>query len=192
MEQFSFQELELKGAYLIKAFHNEDLRGGFVKDYNYETFCKNGINHKLEETFYTISKKGVIRALHFQLIKQQPKLVRCISGKIYDVIVDLRPDSDTFKKWMGFYLTGDNYTELLVPEHFGHGYIVLEDSIVSYKASEGFLASGDSGIMFDDPEIGIKWPYDEIGGKDKIILSDKDKNLLSLKEYIDIVNKECF
>ena len=190
MEQFSFQELELDGAYLIKAFHNEDLRGGLVKDYNRDIFRKNGIEYDLKETFYTISKKGVIRALHFQLIKQQPKLVRCISGRIYDVIVDLRPNSKTFKKWMGFYLTDDNYNELLIPEYFGHGYLVLEDSIVSYKASEGFFASGDSGIMYDDPTINIKWPLDEIGGIQNLIISDKDKNLLSLDEYMKELDKE--
>lgn len=191
MEQFSFQALELSGAYLIKVFHNEDLRGGFVKDYNQDLFLKNGISHELKETFYTISKKGVIRALHFQLITQQPKLVRCISGKVYDVIVDLRPNSNTFKKWMGFYLTGDNHTELFVPKYFGHGYLVIEDSIVSYKASEGFLASGDSGIMYNDPQINIEWPFDEIGGKQNLIISEKDKNLLSLDDYIEKVGKEC-
>lgn len=191
MQQFSFQKLELEGAYLIKTFQNGDSRGEFIKDYNYDTFKQNGIDYNLKETFYTLSKKGVIRALHFQLIKQQPKLVRCVSGKIFDVIVDLRPSSKTFKKWMGFYLTGDNYTELLIPSYFGHGYLVLEDSIVSYKASEVFLASGDSGIMYNDPFINVKWPFEKIGGKQNMIISEKDKNLLSLEEYINEVNKEC-
>lgn len=192
MEQFNFQELELSGAYLIRAFHNEDLRGGFVKDYNRELFQKNGIDYDLKETFYTISKKGVIRAIHFQLIKQQPKLVRCVSGKVFDIIVDLRPDSKTFKKWMGFYLSGENYTELLIPAYFGHGYLVLEDSIVSYKASESFFANGDSGIMYDDPAINVTWPFDEIGGKQNLIISDKDKNLLSLDEYAKMLEQEEF
>lgn len=190
MEHFNFQELELSGAYLIRSFHNEDLRGGFVKDYNRELFQKNGIDYDLKETFYTISKKGVIRAIHFQLIKQQPKLVRCVSGKIFDIIVDLRPDSKTYKKWMGFYLSGDNYMELLIPAYFGHGYLVLEDSIVSYKASEGFLANGDSGIMYDDPVINVNWPFDEIGGKQNLIISEKDKNLLSLDEYVKLLEQE--
>ena len=138
MQKFSFQELELKGAYLVKPFCATDERGGLIKDYNEETFHANGIEHELKEVFYTVSKRGVIRAIHFQLIKQQPKLVRCVSGHVYDVIVDLRPNSSTFKQWRGFHLTGENMDSLLVPAYFGHGYLVVEDSIVSYKCSEKF------------------------------------------------------
>ena len=163
-QKFEFQELALKGAYLIKPFFASDERGGLLKDYNATVFKEHGINHKLQEVFYTISKKGVIRAIHFQLGKQQAKLVRCVSGHVYDVIVDLRFDSDTFGQWMGLDLSADNMNELLVPEFFGHGYLVLEDSIVSYKCAEEFYGNGDSGIMFNDPEIGIDWPFDRIGG----------------------------
>lgn len=180
---FSFEELDLKGAYLIKPFYNSDIRGGFIKDYSTSLFKENGIEYELKETFYTISHKGVIRALHFQEINQQPKLVRCISGKVFDVIVDLRKDSPTFKKWMGFYLSGDNMNELLIPAHFAHGYLVLEDSIVSYKCAAGFDGLNDSGIMFDDKDISVKWPFDEIGGIDKLIIADKDKKLQSFEEY---------
>ena len=95
VQKFDFQELDLKGAYFIKPFYATDNRGGLIKDYNVDTFKANGIDHDLKEVFYTISKRGVIRATHFQLVKQQPKLVRCISGHVYDVIVDLRPDSPT-------------------------------------------------------------------------------------------------
>lgn len=183
MEKFSCEELDLKGAYIIRAFHAEDERGGLVKDYNVDTFKAFGIEHDLKETFYTISKKGVIRALHFQLEKQQAKLVRCISGKVYDVIVDLRPESETYGQWRGFYLTGNNYTELLVPEYFGHGYLVLEDSIVSYKCAEVFYGEGDSGIMYNDSKIAVKWPFEEIGGINNMIISEKDKNLMSFEQY---------
>lgn len=96
VQKFDFQKLDLKGAYLIKPFYATDNRGGLIKDYNVDTFKANGIDHDLKEVFYTISKSGVIRATHFQLVKQQAKLVRCISGHVYDVIVDLRPDSPTF------------------------------------------------------------------------------------------------
>lgn len=184
IQKFKFEELPLKGAFLIEPFCAEDLRGSFIKDYSKEIFENNGINHELKEVFYTISHKGVIRAIHFQEVNHQPKLVRCVSGKIFDVIVDLRPDSPTFKKWLGFYLTGENMKELLIPEHFGHGYLVLEDSIVSYKCSAPFDGKNDSGIKFDDPGLSIKWPFDEIGGADKLIVADKDKNLQSLKDYI--------
>ena len=184
--KFDFQELELKGAFKIKPFYATDERGGFVKDYNIDMFKANGIEHELKEVFYTISKKGVIRAIHFQLVKQQAKLVRCISGHVYDVIVDLRLDSPTFGKWLGFDLTGENQLELYIPPYFGHGYLVLKDSVVSYKCGEVFYGEGDSGIMYDDPDINIQWPFEKIGGIENLIISDKDKNLMSVKDYIKI------
>ncbi len=184
MQKFLFEELPLKGAYLIKPFFASDCRGGFIKDFSKEIFLANGIDYDLKEVFYTISHKGVIRALHFQEVNHQPKLVRCISGKVYDVIVDLRPNSPTFKQWMGFYLTGENMYELLIPAHFAHGYLVIEDSIVSYKCATAFDSKNDSGIIYNDPDIGVKWPFEEIGGIKKLIIVDKDKNLQSLKEYL--------
>lgn len=183
IQKFDFQELDLKGAYLIKPFFASDERGGLVKDYNIDTFKANGIDHELKEVFYTISKKGVIRATHFQLVKQQAKLVRCIKGHVYDVIVDLRPNSPTFGKWMGFDLSEDNMNSLLVPEYFGHGYLVLEDSVVSYKCAEVFYGEGDSGIMYNDPQIGIDWPFEKIGGIENLIISEKDLKLMSFEEY---------
>jgi len=184
IQKFSFQKLDLEGAFLIKPFFVSDLRGGFLKDYSKDLFKANGIDYQLSEVFYTISHKGVIRALHFQEVNQQPKLVRCVSGKVFDVIVDLRPESPTFKKWLGFYLSAENMDELLIPPHFAHGYLVLEDSIVSYKCAAPFDGQNDSGIMFNDPDINVKWPFDEIGGMDKLIIADKDKNLQSFKDYL--------
>ena len=185
IEQFEFQELDLKGAYQINPFYATDDRGGFIKDYNVDTFSAHGINHNLKEVFYTISKRGVIRAIHFQMGKQQAKLIRCISGRVYDVIVDLRPGSETFGVWRGFYLTEENRSELLVPECFGHGYLVIEDSVVSYKCAEVFYEKGDSGIIYNDNDIGIEWPFDKIGGIENLIISEKDKNLMSFREYIE-------
>ena len=183
MQKFDFQELDLTGAYLINPFFSNDDRGGLIKDYNIDIFKDNGIDYELKEVFYTISKRGVIRATHFQMIKQQPKLVRCISGHIYDVIVDLRPDSLTFGQWRGFHLTGENMNCLLVPAQFGHGYLVIEDSIVSYKCAEVFYGKGDSGIAYNDPDIGIKWPMDLIDGIENLIISEKDLSLMSFEEY---------
>ncbi len=183
IQKFSFKELPLKGAYLIEPFFADDERGGFIKDYNIDTFRDNGIDYKLKETFYTLSKRGVIRAIHFQLEHQQAKLVRCISGHVYDVIVDLRPHSPTYGHWMGFDLTGNNRLELFVPEYFGHGYLVLEDSVVSYKCGNVFYGPGDSGIMYNDADLGIAWPFDKIGGIDNLIISEKDLNLMSFKDY---------
>lgn len=102
VQKFDFQELDLKGAYLIKPFYATDNRGGLIKDYNVDVFQSHGIQHELKEVFYTISKRGVIRATHFQIVKQQAKLVRCIRGHVYDVIVDLRPGSPNFGQWRGF------------------------------------------------------------------------------------------
>lgn len=183
IEQFQFEELPLKGAFLIKPFYATDNRGGFVKDYNVDTFRSKGINHDLKEVFYTISKRGVIRALHFQLGKQQAKLVRCISGHVYDVIADLRPESPTFGKSLGFHLTGENRFSLLIPEYFGHGYLVIEDSVVSYKCAEVFFAEGDSGITYNDKTLAINWPMELINGEDNLIISEKDLNLMSFDEY---------
>lgn len=189
VKKFEFEELSLKGAFKISPFISQDERGGFIKDYNIETFKLNGINHELKEVFYTISNRGVIRATHFQLVKQQAKLVRCVSGHVYDVIVDLRPGSPTLGKWLGFHLTGANSVSLYVPHYFGHGYLVIEDSIVSYKCDEVFYGEGDSGIMYDDATISIEWPFDLIGGKQKLIISEKDKNLMSFNDYVSMINR---
>jgi dTDP-4-dehydrorhamnose 3,5-epimerase len=185
MIRWNFEELEMKGAYLVTPFFADDVRGGFLKDYSREEFAKNGIDYELAEVFYTISHKGVVRAMHFQRVMQQPKLVRCVHGKVYDVIIDLRKDSPTFKKWQGFFLSGDNMKELLIPAGFGHGYLVLEESIVSYKCAEKFYGEYDGGIKYDDPDMGIEWPFDLIGGKDRVILADKDKQLPSFREFMD-------
>ena len=185
IQNFEFKKTEIEGLYLIQPFCAEDIRGCFTKDYSEEVFLKNGITHDLKEVFYTTSHKGVIRALHFQRVKQQPKLVRCISGHIYDVIVDLRKDSPTFKKWLGFYLSEENKQELLVPAGCAHGYLVLERSIVSYKCAEKFYGEYDDGIMWNDPDIGVIWPLESIGGIENVILADKDKKLQSLVTFIN-------
>lgn len=183
IEKFRFEESELKGAYVIQPFYATDERGGFIKDYNIDEFKSHGIEHELKEVFYTISHKGVIRAIHFQLGHQQAKLVRCVKGHIWDVIVDLRKDSETFGQWRGYDLSEENRRELYVPPYFGHGYLVFEESIVSYKCGEVFYGEGDSGILYDDAEIGITWPFELIGGKENLIISEKDKNLMSFEEY---------
>lgn len=183
IQKFSVKETRLKGAYEIFPFCATDIRGSLIKDYNIDTFRENGIEHEIKEVFYTISKRGVLRAIHFQLVKQQPKLVRCISGSIYDVIVDLRVNSPTFGQWEGFQLTGENMVSLYIPSFFGHGYLVAEDSIVSYKCGESFYAEGDSGIMYNDPDINIHWPWEIVGGEQNLIVSNKDQQLMSFQEY---------
>lgn len=185
IRKFAFEETGIKGLIKVTPFNADDIRGCFTKDYSKEVFEANGITHNLEEVFYTTSYKGVIRALHFQREKQQAKLVRCIHGHIYDVVVDLRKDSPTFKKWLGFDLVGKEHNEILVPGGCAHGYLVLEESIVSYKCGEKFYGEYDDGIMWNDPDINVQWPLELIGGEENLILADKDRNLQSFTEFVE-------
>jgi len=189
IQEFEFKELDLKGAYIIRPFYATDERGGLIKDYNIETFKEVGIDYELKETFYTISKKGVIRSTHFQLIKLQPKLMRCISGRVFYVIVDLRPESETFGQYRHVELSGEKPMCVLCPAGFGQGYLALEDSVMSYKAAEVFYGAGDSGIMYNDPDIGIDWPFERIGGEGQLIISEKDLKLMSFEKYKASTNK---
>lgn len=184
IQKFEFKETAIKGLIEVTPFNADDVRGCFTKDYSKEVFEANGITHDLQEVFYTTSHKGVIRALHFQRVKQQPKLVRCVSGHVYDVVVDLRKDSPTFKQWLGFDLIGETHNEILVPAGCAHGYLVLEPSIVSYKCAEKFYGEYDDGIMWNDPDIGVEWPLDKIGGIENLILADKDKQLQTFAEFV--------
>jgi dTDP-4-dehydrorhamnose 3,5-epimerase len=186
IKKFIFENTKFEGLKLIKPFIAYDNRGSFIKDYSSELFQENGITHELKEVFYTVSHKGVIRALHFQRKKQQAKLVRCITGKIFDVVVDLRNDSSTFMQWEGFELSGENCYQLLIPGGFAHGYLVLEESIVSYKCDEKFFSEFDDGIKWNDPDINISWPLDKVDNK--LILAEKDMNLQSFAEFKKIYN----
>lgn len=183
IQKFEFHETMISGLIEVTPFNADDIRGCFTKDYSKVVFEQNGIHYDLAEIFYTTSHKGVIRALHFQRVKQQPKLVRCIYGHVYDVVVDLRKDSPSFKKWLGFDLIGEKHNEILVPAGCAHGYLVLEPSIVSYKCSEKFYGEYDGGIKWNDPDINVKWPLEKIGGIEKLILADKDKNLPTWAEF---------
>lgn len=183
IQKFEFHETMISGLIEVTPFNADDIRGCFTKDYSKVVFEQNGIHYDLAEIFYTTSHKGVIRALHFQRVKQQPKLVRCIYGHVYDVVVDLRKDSPSFKKWLGFDLIGEKHNEILVPAGCAHGYLVLEPSIVSYKCSEKFYGEYDGGIKWNDPDINVKWPLEKIGGIENLILADKDKNLHTWAEF---------
>lgn len=188
IQKFEFHETEIKGVIEVTPFNADDVRGCFTKDYSKEIFEANGIKHDLMEVFYTSSHRGVIRGLHFQRENQQPKLVRCIHGHVWDVVVDLRPKSPTFKKWLSFDLTGENHKEILISIDCAHGFLVLEEgSVVSYKCAEKFYAEFDDGILWNDPDIGIDWDLDRIGGEQNLIMSDKDKALMSFKRFIDTI-----
>ncbi len=184
-QKWNFQETEIPGLIEIASFNADDIRGCFTKDYAKEVFEAKGIYHDVEEIFYTTSKKGVLRGLHFQRVKQQSKLVRCICGHVWDVVVDLRKDSPAFKKWIAFNLIGEKHNEILIPVGCAHGFLVLEDAIVSYKCGEKFYGEYDGGIRWNDPDIGVEWPLDLIGSEEKLILSDKDKNLQSFQQFVE-------
>lgn len=186
IQKFEFRETKISGLIEIVPFCAGDIRGCFTKDYSQEIFEANGIHYDLKEVFYTTSHKGVVRALHFQREKQQPKLVRCICGHVWDVVVDLRKDSQTFQEWLSFDLTGENNREILVPAGCAHGYLVLEEhSIVSYKCAEKFYGEFDDGILWEDPDIGVKWPLELIGGRDQVILAEKDFKLQTFAKFIE-------
>lgn len=183
MQTFEFEETKIPGLKKVTPFCADDVRGYFLKDYAKEVFEEHGISYDLKEVFYTYSHKGVIRALHFQRTFQQPKLVRCVFGKVYDVVVDLRKDSPAFKQWLGFELSGENKQELLVPAGCAHGYLVLQESIVSYKCAEKFYGEYDDGIMWNDRELNVRWPLELVNHQ--VILADKDKNLQTFSQFME-------
>ena len=183
MGKFNFQTTPL-GAKLITPFIAPDERGIFIKDYNSQTFIDNDLPFRIHEILNVRSKKGVLRGMHFQYNDPQAKIVRCLRGHIYDVIVDIRPYSPTYGQWEGYHLTEENLTSLYVPKDFAHGYLVIDDdTYVQYVCDEKYSGWTDSGILYNDKDINIQWPMELIGGEDKLIISDKDKNLLTFKEY---------
>lgn len=185
IRKMTCDETKIKGLYEICPFNADDIRGCFTKDYSKEMFANFGIDYDIKEVFYTTSHKGVIRALHFQREIQQPKLVRCITGHVYDVVVDLRANSPTYKSWLGFDLIAEEQKEILVPSGCAHGYLVLEDSVVSYKCAEKFYGEYDDGIMWNDPDINVDWPLEKIGGIEKLIIAEKDLGLQSFAEFTE-------
>ena len=173
----------MDGVYIVEPFFSNDERGSFIKTYDYELYKKNGVDFKVIETCQSISKRGVLRGLHFQSQNSQSKLVRCVSGSIFDVIVDLRADSKTFAQWRGFNLSGENRKALFIPENFAHGFLVLtDDAIVSYDFGSRYDRDSDTGILWNDMDIGIEWPKLDV----EYIISDRDKKLSSFKHIIDI------
>ena len=181
MAGFEFQEIELQGAYLISNFYAGDNRGGFTKSFEKDIYKNAGVEFQLNETFSSRSMKNVIRGLHFQTHNPQAKLVSVVAGKVWDVIVDLRPDSLTYKKWVSQELSAENHLSFYVPRGFAHGFASLEDNTVMlYQCDGKYDLETDTGIRFDDPEIGIEWPVDE----SVAIHSSRDLGLMSFQEYL--------
>lgn len=178
---FDFSELDLRGAFLINNFFAGDNRGGFTKSFEKDIFHGAGIDFQLNETFFSYSVKNVIRGLHFQTNHPQAKLVSVVTGFAWDVIVDLRIGSPTFKQWRAFELSAENHRSIYVPRGFAHGFASLSDgTVMLYQCDGKYDAETDTGIIFNDPEIGIQWPVDE----DNAIHSMRDMKFGSLKEYL--------
>lgn len=149
-----------------------DERGYFMESYNKATMKELGLDVEFVQDNESKSKKGVLRGIHFQTRNPQGKLVRCSQGKIFDVAVDLRPESKTFGQWYGIELSADNKKMMYIPPRFGHGFVVLSDEAVfNYKCSELYDANSDSGIMYNDPDINIEWPKLDC----ELTISDKDQ-----------------
>jgi dTDP-4-dehydrorhamnose 3,5-epimerase len=136
-----------------------DDRGWFAEVFNEKTFAAAGLPERFAQDNQSLSKRGVLRGLHYQLEQLQCKLVRCLAGSIYDVAVDLRRDSPDFGRWAGFNLNGEVLEMLWIPEGFAHGFLVLsETASVFYKASAGYYPAGERCIRWDDPTLAIAWP----------------------------------
>jgi len=173
-------ETELPGVYLITPTIFEDNRGWFMETYSKRVIKKDiGIDINFVQQNYSYSRyKGTLRGLHFQNNPMaQTKLVRCIRGRIFDVVVDIRKKSPTYLKWISVELSEENKTQILIPKGFAHGFLTLTDNVeVQYEVDEFYSKEHDRSIRFDDPDIGINWSI-----KDPI-LSDKDKNAPFLKD----------
>ena len=180
MGNFKFIETNIKDLYIIEPKVFGDNRGYFMESYSKRDFEEAGLTMEFVQDNESRSKKGVLRGMHFQTKHTQGKLVRVTEGEVYDVAVDLRKGSPTFGMWEGILLTSENKRQFYVPEGFAHGFVVLSDEAVfNYKCTDFYAPEYDSGLLWNDPDVGIKWPLD---GIEEILLSEKDKNQKTLKE----------
>jgi len=169
-----FNETRLKGTFILEPKLLEDERGFFARTWCEREFEEHGLNPRLVQCNISYNKrKGTLRGMHYQVAPYaEAKLVRCTSGAIYDVIIDLRPESTTFKQWVGVELTAHNRLGLYIPEGFAHGFQSLEDnSEVFYQMSQFYQAEAARGVRWDDPAFKINWP--EVATR---IISDKDQH----------------
>lgn len=166
-----FTETDLKGSFVIELESLEDDRGFFARSFCREEFESHGMNPDIAQCNISYNKrKGVLRGMHYQAKpSSEAKVVRCTKGSVYDVIVDLRLNSPTLRKWFAVELSEDNRKMLYVPDEFAHGFQTLEDnSEVFYQMSEFYDPACGAGVRWDDPAIGIEWP------KGNRIISDRD------------------
>ncbi|MGN7312464.1 dTDP-4-dehydrorhamnose 3,5-epimerase [Alkalicoccobacillus gibsonii] len=175
-------ELGLEGVKLIQPTIHLDKRGFFLESYQQEAWNKAGISVSFIQDNHSYSiQSGVLRGLHFQIGEAaQTKLIRVLTGEIYDVVVDLRPSSSTFKKWIAVTLRAESHQQLLVPKGFAHGFCTLSPHTqVLYKVDQLYNREMERGVNWTDPELGITWPTSSP------ILSEKDQQLPALCEVLE-------
>jgi dTDP-4-dehydrorhamnose 3,5-epimerase len=174
-----FTETKLSGAFIIDLEKRGDSRGFFARSFCQDEFERHGLVNKVVQTNVSLSKhQGTLRGMHYQEAPYaETKLVRCTQGAIYDVIVDIRPESPTFKQWIGVELSSSNHRMLFVPQHFAHGFITLmDDSEVTYQVSQVYHPGSERGLRYNDPALGIIWP------QEVKVISDKDASWADMKQ----------
>ena len=167
-----FTETKLKGAFIVEIEKLADNRGFFARSWCQKEFEDIGLTPRVVQANVSYNrKKGTLRGMHYQIAPyQETKLIRCTLGAIYDVIIDLRLGSPTYKRWTGVELTADNYTMFYVPEDFAHGFQTLTDETeITYQVSQFYTPGSEKGIRFDDPSFDIQWPLEVT------MISDKDR-----------------
>lgn len=176
---FSFLSTSIEGVKVIDANAYGDERGYFMETYKRSDFIRGGISAEFVQDNQSSSTKGVLRGLHFQINHPQSKLVRVVSGEVFDVAVDLRPGSQTYGKWEGVVLSAENKRQFFIPRNFAHGFLVLSDTAeFCYKCDDIYHPNDEGGLMWNDPDIGITWPALQGNTEflpEGIILSEKDK-----------------
>lgn len=183
MGKITVETCEIEGLKIITPTIFGDERGYFVETYNYNDYKEAGIDVEFVQDNQSASKKGVLRGLHFQIHFPQDKLVRVIKGEVFDVAVDLRKGSPTFGKWKGVVLSEENMKQFFVPKGFAHGYLVLSDyAEFCYKVTDFYHPGDEGGIMYNDPDVGVEWPFPE---GVELTLSEKDTRHGGIAEYIE-------
>jgi dTDP-4-dehydrorhamnose 3,5-epimerase len=168
-----FSETELKGAFLIEPERKEDERGFFARTWCEKEFKEHGLNSNLVQCSISFNKwKGTLRGMHYQIAPfEEVKLVRCTRGKVFDVIIDLRPDSKTYKRYISAVLNEENRMMLYIPPGFAHGFQTLSDNAeVFYQMGQFYSPEHARGVRWNDPAFGIRWP------EDKRIIIERDRN----------------
>jgi dTDP-4-dehydrorhamnose 3,5-epimerase len=171
-------ELPLAGLKLIRPRVFRDPRGFFIETYSEPRYREGGIDVRFVQDNHSRSARGTLRGLHYQSAPGQAKLIRVIQGRIFDVAVDIRPDSPTFGKWFGEYLDAEEHLQLFIPVGFAHGFCVVSEAAeVTYKVSSVYDAKTEVGMRWNDPDIGVEWPIQEP------LLSARDENAESFREF---------